>query len=181
MQYVAFPWHHSQLVSLSCPSWFPLHPHWNALSQHTLCHLSASWVLPVCMILYSPFCVILFCFSGHFCLIEQSTYFSYLHIMKITALCIAFATYNAVIFKLAKILILQTPISVRVGRKVSSQLRWVPPYDIYWSWRESNPRPKAHSLQFLPSQSMLWHSLKPPPTDKMWLLVASWIFWHRKA
>ena len=89
----------------------------------------------MCVILYSPFCVILFCFSGHFCLIEQSTYFSYLHIMKITALCIAFATYNAVIFKLAKILILQTPIGVRVGRKVSSQLRWVPPYDINWSRR----------------------------------------------
>ena len=61
MQYVAFPWHHSQSVSLSCPSWFPLHPHWNALSQHTLCHLSASCVLPVCVILYSPFCVLLFC------------------------------------------------------------------------------------------------------------------------
>ena len=25
----------------------------------------------------------------------------------------------------------------------------------WWSWRESNPRPKAHSLQFLPSQSVL--------------------------
>ena len=74
----------------------------------------------MCVILYSPFCVLLFCFSDHFCLIEQSTYFSYLHIMKITALCIAFATYNAVIFKLAKILILQTP-STFAGRLRASQ------------------------------------------------------------
>ena len=74
----------------------------------------------MCVILYSPFCVLLFCFSGHFCLIEQSTYFSYLHIMKITALYIAFATYNAVIFKLAKILILQTP-STFAGRLRASR------------------------------------------------------------
>lgn len=42
-----------------------------------------------------------------------------------------------------------------------------------WTWRELNPRPKAHPPERLPSQSLFWHSLRQPPNDRLLILVAS--------
>jgi hypothetical protein len=44
-----------------------------------------------------------------------------------------------------------------------------------WTWRESNPRPKALSSKLLPSQSLYEHSLLHTPKDRLMDSVASWI------
>jgi len=42
-----------------------------------------------------------------------------------------------------------------------------------WTWRELNPRPKAHPPEHLPSQSLLYHSLRQTPNDRLPVSVAS--------
>ncbi len=44
-----------------------------------------------------------------------------------------------------------------------------------WTWRESNPRPKALSLRPLPSQSLYLYSLNNTPNDRLIILVASYL------
>ena len=42
-----------------------------------------------------------------------------------------------------------------------------------WTWRESNPRPKAYPFRHLPSQSFFFHSLRQTPDDRLLTSVAS--------
>ena len=44
-----------------------------------------------------------------------------------------------------------------------------------WTWRESNPRPKALSSKLLPSQSLFVYSPDGMPNDRLIAQVASWL------
>ena len=46
-----------------------------------------------------------------------------------------------------------------------------------WTWRESNPRPKANSHEALPLQSVFFHSLYRAPTNRITATVASSILY----
>ena len=50
-----------------------------------------------------------------------------------------------------------------------------------WTRGESNPCPKAYSPRFLPSQSVICHSLYVTPTDRLDISVASCFYFRLKA
>ena len=69
--------------------------------------------------------------------------------------------------------------------KIHKKKRYLPDHPIHisflWTRGESNPCPKAYSPRFLPSQSVICHSLYEAPTDRLNISVASYFYFRLKA
>ena len=97
---------------------------------------------------------------------------TYLYVRKYLIVIRARFSFLNIVLLLQKV-IKSNQIIYKQKKSLNPWFYWIWSDFFKWTWRESNPRPKAHPSKHLPSQSLYWHSLRQLPNDRLLILVAS--------